>query len=365
MKKIVFSFLLISLSLQAMNQESQLAESSQEHSPLSQALRSGNPAMVASLIAAGANVNEIKPTGESILCDALACIYDNKQNNIPNDGQKAAVKVLLCHNPDVNIVSEFGTPAINWAIRIEDIELLELLLNAQAKPKESSAASKWICFIEAGYKWRNINAMRLLLAANEDLSFDFAILGMDRQMERIFTNYKSKLSFIENNPKCALRIAIICGYTGLIKTLLGQSVLRMSTQELDFFLFDAKTTLTESIPGQNKKVVRLIENYREIFEYIQAKNLNAALNKAVEQGFLVAVKVLLGELTLTPEQFSDLGKIAKEKYQATGYSVYKDLGLLFYKQVQIIHGLRAIIANGSSLPEDIKTLIARHALSVA
>ena len=47
---------------------------------------------------------------------------------------KAQLRTLLAQKADVNAVAEDGTAALHWAVDYDDLEVVDLLLKAGAKP---------------------------------------------------------------------------------------------------------------------------------------------------------------------------------------------------------------------------------------
>lgn len=378
-------------------------------SVLSRAVLAGEPEIAELLIKAGARVNDLDNVGESVIESALyrinECVekYYSCPANDPElpkiralvDRKRAAVKVVLNHNPDVNLPSQRGliaslmcdvnlplqrgVTALMWAVRARDVELVKLLLNAQAKPTLTSSRGD-MPFLEAVLQ-DNWHIAMLLRAANEDMHFPFdEIMKFARApVQEVVTYYKQLIEIAKGNPDAGLRCAIKKGLSGLVKTLLGQLALFLTEQEFEEFILLAQGQVAEvakikaqgdlgfpELEDEQAKIVLLFNNYKELRQLVKV-NKAGALFKAIEFGYCGFVKILLEKVTFKRHQLDYFSRFGKEQYSKTGYSVHKEICALLVNRMKVYYAFSGTIGtiDGTELrlPEEVIGRIARFNMS--
>ena len=120
-------------------------------------------------------------------------------------GDRPAVRALLAKKADVNAPQVDGTTALDWAVRANDLEMAELLLNAGAK---ASAANQ-------------LGATPILLAA---------INGNAAILERLIRAGADPNAPVSDTGDTALMIAARTGKVDAVKVLLDQGA-KVNTKE--------------------------------------------------------------------------------------------------------------------------------------
>lgn len=346
---------------------------------LSEAAASGEPKMVELLIAAGAQVNQLDRLGESALEGTLYRINERIEKRLdPIPGQREAVKALINHHTDVNLASRHGLTGLVWAVKTHDVELVKLLLGAQAQPSVVSTRGQGP-FSEVILS-DDSHIASLLVAANEDRDVPFeGLLEHARgEVKEVFEDeYIPVVQTAKLNPRKGLKQAIQCGYHGLVKTLLGQLALLLPEQEFETFASLATAEVVhvnerklandldfpEEREEEQEKIVSLFNNYRTVLQLVRVNNKAGALIMAIEFGCCALVKTLVNQAAFRRDQIAYFGGLAKSLYSKTGYCVYKEIGAALAKKMIVHRAFLGAMANGMRLPNEVTAIIARYNLS--